>query len=90
MLLPTDSRSKVVGWYGQCSWVLCLLAQHYNRRRLTDKALALIDEAIEHTPTIVDFYSVKALIYKRAGSHCAPLRHGANNLHRTVRCIDRQ
>ncbi len=48
--------------------MLCLLAQHYNRRRLTEKALAHIDEAIEHTPTIIDLYSVKALIYKRAGS----------------------
>lgn len=35
------------------------LVQHYDRRGQHDIALAKIDEAIEHTPTAIDLYSVK-------------------------------
>ncbi|KAL8465768.1 hypothetical protein ACS0TY_035027 [Phlomoides rotata] len=40
-------------------WTLFYLAQHYDRRGQYDLALKKIDEAIEHTPTIIDLYSVK-------------------------------
>lgn len=33
--------------------------QHFDRRGQHDLALARIDEAIEHTPTVIDLYSVK-------------------------------
>ncbi|KAK1264505.1 hypothetical protein QJS04_geneDACA024425 [Acorus gramineus] len=48
-------------------WTLFLLAQHYDRRGQCDIALAKINEAIEHTPTVIDLYSVKSRILKHAG-----------------------
>lgn len=41
------------------------LLQHYDRCGQYDIALVKIDEAIEHTPTVIDLYSVKVylLIY---------------------------
>lgn len=35
------------------------LPQNYDRRGQIDIALAKIDEAIEHTPTVIDLYSIK-------------------------------
>ncbi|XP_062083607.1 N-terminal acetyltransferase A complex auxiliary subunit NAA15-like [Humulus lupulus] len=40
-------------------WTLFLLAQHYDRRGQYEIALSKIDEAIEHTPTVIDLYSGK-------------------------------
>ncbi|KAF8393317.1 hypothetical protein HHK36_021558 [Tetracentron sinense] len=48
-------------------WTLFLLAQHYDRRGQHDIAIAKIDEAIGHTPTVIDLYSVKGRILKHAG-----------------------
>ncbi|KAL9304484.1 hypothetical protein ACSQ67_021747 [Phaseolus vulgaris] len=48
-------------------WTLFLLAQHYDRRGQFEIALSKIDEAIEHTPTVIDLYSVKSRILKHAG-----------------------
>ncbi|XP_010249876.1 PREDICTED: N-alpha-acetyltransferase 16, NatA auxiliary subunit [Nelumbo nucifera] len=48
-------------------WTLFLLAQHYDRRGQFDIALTKIDEAIDHTPTVIDLYSVKGRILKHAG-----------------------
>ncbi|CAA7403072.1 unnamed protein product [Spirodela intermedia] len=48
-------------------WTLFLLAQHFDRRGQHDLALARIDEAIEHTPTVIDLYSAKGRILKHAG-----------------------
>ena len=45
-------------------WTLYLLAQHYDNKRDTVKALKLIDEAIEHTPTLVELYMTKGRIFK--------------------------
>ena len=36
-----------------------VLMQHYDRRGQYDMALSKIDEAIEHTPTVIDLYSAK-------------------------------
>lgn len=33
--------------------------QHYDRQGQYDIALAKIDQAIAHTPTVIDLYSVK-------------------------------
>lgn len=33
--------------------------QHYDRRGQYDIALSKIDEAIDHTPTVIDLYSAK-------------------------------
>ncbi|TPX36047.1 hypothetical protein SeLEV6574_g08124 [Synchytrium endobioticum] len=48
-------------------WVLYYLAQHFDYRGETARALDVINEAIEHTPTLVELYMVKARIYKHAG-----------------------
>ncbi|MBA0759073.1 hypothetical protein Gotri_022006 [Gossypium trilobum] len=48
-------------------WTLFFLAQHYDRRGQYDMALSKIDEAIQHTPTVIDLYSVKSWILKHAG-----------------------
>lgn len=48
-------------------WTLFLLAQHFDRRGQHEHALTKIDEAIEHTPTVIDLYSVKGRILKHSG-----------------------
>lgn len=52
-------------------WTLFLLAQHYDRRRNFGKAIDKIDEAISHTPTVIDLYLVKGRIFKHAGDLAA-------------------
>ncbi|KAJ4835421.1 N-alpha-acetyltransferase 15, NatA auxiliary subunit [Turnera subulata] len=64
-------------------WILFFLAQHYDRRRQYDLALSKIDEAIEHTPTVIDLYSVKSRILKHAGDLAA-----AAALADEARCMD--
>ncbi|CAL5210657.1 unnamed protein product [Lathyrus oleraceus] len=48
-------------------WTLFFLAQHYERRSQYAISLSKIDEAIKHTPTVIDLYSVKSRILKHAG-----------------------
>ncbi|EEF44685.1 NMDA receptor-regulated protein, putative [Ricinus communis] len=64
-------------------WTLFFLAQHYDRRGQYDIALTKIDEAIEHTPTVIDLYSVKSRILKHAGDLAA-----AAALADEARCMD--
>ncbi len=48
-------------------WALLFQAQHYDKLGQSEKAFALIDEAINHTPTAIDLYTHKAKFYKHAG-----------------------
>ncbi|XVF25039.1 hypothetical protein REPUB_Repub13aG0179400 [Reevesia pubescens] len=64
-------------------WTLFFLAQHYDRRGQYDVALSKIDEAIWHTPTVIDLYSVKSRILKHAGDLVA-----AASLADEARCMD--
>ncbi|CAI9114074.1 OLC1v1014696C2 [Oldenlandia corymbosa var. corymbosa] len=48
-------------------WTLFYLSQHFDRRGQHEIALEKIDEALEHTPTAIDAYSVKSRILKHAG-----------------------
>ncbi|XP_012073296.1 N-terminal acetyltransferase A complex auxiliary subunit NAA15 isoform X2 [Jatropha curcas] len=64
-------------------WTLFFLAQHYDRRGQYDLALTKIDEAIVHTPTVIDLYSVKSRILKHAGDLAA-----AAALADEARCMD--
>ncbi|CAH9092049.1 unnamed protein product [Cuscuta epithymum] len=64
-------------------WTLFYLAQHYDRRSLYDLALTKIDEAIKHTPTVIDLYLVKSRILKHAGDLAA-----AAALADEARCMD--
>lgn len=52
-------------------WILFYLAQHYDRCGQQDLALTKIDEAISHTPTVIDLYSAKSRILKHAGDLAA-------------------
>ena len=45
-------------------WMLYFVAQHFYFRRNFENALSYINQAIEHTPTVVDLYVLKAKIYK--------------------------
>ncbi|KAK8988644.1 hypothetical protein V6N11_030027 [Hibiscus sabdariffa] len=64
-------------------WIFFFLAQHYDRRGQYDVALSKIDEALQHTPTVIDLYSVKSRILKHAGDLVA-----AASLADEARCMD--
>mmetsp|Transcript_21228 Transcript_21228/g.50279 ORF Transcript_21228/g.50279 Transcript_21228/m.50279 type:complete len:845 (-) Transcript_21228:22-2556(-) len=48
-------------------WVMEFLANHNDRCGRTKEALALIEEAMAHTPTVIDLHLTKARILKHAG-----------------------
>lgn len=48
-------------------WLLYFTAQHFYFKRDFMSALRYLDKAIEHTPTVVELYVLKAKIYKHAG-----------------------
>ncbi|PHJ16935.1 tetratricopeptide repeat-containing protein [Cystoisospora suis] len=60
-----------------------LLAQHYDFLGWTEKALAVVEKAIKHTPTLVDLYLVKGRIYKHAGAYAK-----ACEWHEVARSLD--
>jgi len=55
-------------------WTIFLLAQHYDRVGDPIQAAKFISEAIEHTPTDVQLYMLKARIYKHAGDYTEAAR----------------
>ena len=44
-------------------WLYCFLSQHNLRLGQIDEALSFINKAIEHTPTVVELYLIKAKIF---------------------------
>ncbi|GJD10187.1 N-alpha-acetyltransferase 15, NatA auxiliary subunit [Galdieria sulphuraria] len=48
-------------------WSLYFLAQHFDMKADTEQALVCVNKAIEHTPTLIEAYSVKSKIFKHAG-----------------------
>ncbi|KAI3712036.1 hypothetical protein L1987_70585 [Smallanthus sonchifolius] len=86
-----ESLKKTGGYPGRSEkeppstllWTLFYLAQHYDRRAQYDMALAKIEEAMQHTPTVIDLYSVKSKILKHAGDFTA-----AAALADEARCMD--
>jgi len=48
-------------------WVLIFLSKLYDQEKNTEKALEYVNKAIEHTPTLVESYALKARIYKHSG-----------------------
>ncbi|XP_024979709.1 N-terminal acetyltransferase A complex auxiliary subunit NAA15-like isoform X2 [Cynara cardunculus var. scolymus] len=86
-----ESLKKTGGYPGRSGkeppstlmWTLFYLAQHYDRRARYDMGLAKIDEAMQHTPTVIDLYSVKSKILKHAGDFAA-----AAALADEARCMD--
>ncbi|EYU21564.1 hypothetical protein ABFS82_09G099700 [Erythranthe guttata] len=92
LILELEHSIKTTGGYPGRSekeppstlmWILFYLAQHYDRRGQYGIALTKIDEAIEHTPTVIDLYSVKSRILKHAGDPVA-----AAALADEARCMD--
>lgn len=49
-------------------WTFFITAQHLDLHGHGQEALQLIDEAITHTPTLIDLYMVKAKILKHGGN----------------------
>ncbi|XP_074602523.1 N-alpha-acetyltransferase 15/16 isoform X2 [Brevipalpus obovatus] len=49
-------------------WVNYFLAQHYDFLGDYDKALSYVNEALAHTPTLIELYLVKGKINKHAGN----------------------
>ena len=45
-------------------WTYFFIAQQYDQLRKTDRALEYIDKVLQHTPTLIEGYMVKAKIYK--------------------------
>lgn len=48
-------------------FVLMYLAEHHSYLDETEKALALLQKAIDHTPTLIELYIIKGEILKKAG-----------------------
>ena len=45
-------------------WLYYLTAQHYDKLGSTEKAQFYINKALEHTPTLIELYAIKAKICK--------------------------
>lgn len=58
-------------------WLLYYMAQHYDFLGDWKKALAIVDEAIEHTPTLIELFMLKGKIFKHVG-----------NMDMAVNCLD--
>merc|ERR1719431_378732 len=48
-------------------WTYYFLSQHYDLKGEYQMALDLVNAAIEHTPTLIELFSLKGKIYKHAG-----------------------
>lgn len=48
-------------------WTLYFLAQHHSHLGQHIRSIALLDEAISHTPTLPELHTCKARVLKRAG-----------------------
>ncbi|CAH1425556.1 unnamed protein product [Lactuca virosa] len=94
-----ESLKKTGGYPGKSEkeppstlmWTLFYLAQHYDRRGQYDVALVKIEEAMQHTPTVIDLYSVKVCLMKQI--HSKILKHAgdfaaAAALADEARCMD--
>lgn len=66
-------------------WTKYFLAQHYLHLDELEKASHQIDEAIDHSPTLVELYTIKARILKHKG-----LLQEASDVMEEGRCLDLQ
>ena len=48
-------------------WLLYFISYHYMWRRDFTNALEHVNKAIEHTPTLLELYTLKGKIYQKAG-----------------------
>ena len=49
-------------------WLLYYMAQHFDYKREFQKALDVINEAINHTPTLIELFMLKGKIFKHVGN----------------------
>ncbi|KAH6909609.1 NMDA receptor-regulated protein 1a [Coprinopsis sp. MPI-PUGE-AT-0042] len=66
-------------------WTLCFLAQHHSFLGRHQQALSVIDQAIEHTPTLPELHLTRGRILKRAGDY-----YGAATALNAARLLDGQ
>ncbi|KAJ2918957.1 hypothetical protein MD484_g1411, partial [Candolleomyces efflorescens] len=66
-------------------WTLYLLAQHHSFLGRHAKALSILDEALEHTPTLPELHTFKGRVLKRAGDY-----YGAAKSVNEARLLDGQ
>ena len=45
-------------------WLYYYLGQHYDYKKDYDAAIAIVEKAIEHTPTLIELFVLKGKIYK--------------------------
>jgi peptide alpha-N-acetyltransferase len=64
-------------------WLMYFIANHYLFARNVDEALKFVNKAIEHTPTLLDLYTLKGKIMQQAGN-----RTLAAKLHEDARVLD--
>ncbi|EGT47866.1 hypothetical protein CAEBREN_05652 [Caenorhabditis brenneri] len=75
--MDDEGYGKVIldGKPGECEppttalWLYVLAAYHFDRCQMSQLALNYIERAIQHTPTVVENYMIKARIYKHAGDY---------------------
>lgn len=65
--MESDENSKGSADPTRILWVIYYLAQHYDYLGNYRKALSLLDEAFEHTPTLIEFYVLQGRILKHLG-----------------------
>ena len=77
-------------------WVLYFLSQHYDFKKDHKRALALVNQAIEHTPTLIELFLLKGKIFKVRKICCfvllpngstTSLQH-IGNMEEAVACLD--
>jgi len=63
-----DSDSEVQEAPTCLLWTYYYLAQQYDYKGDYDSAIDLVNTAIEHTPTLIELFTLKGKIYKHAGN----------------------
>ncbi|KAL0482914.1 N-alpha-acetyltransferase 16, NatA auxiliary subunit [Acrasis kona] len=50
-------------------WTLTFMAHHHDKLSNHEKAMQYVNRAIEHTPTLIELYQLKAKLYKHVGAY---------------------
>ena len=70
-LEPNDSEAQDPTVY---LWLLYFLSYHFMFLRDIENALKFVNKAIEHTPTLIDLYTLKSKIMEKAGDRTEAAR----------------
>ena len=63
-------------------WAYYFLAQHFDYIGDIDKALEYVNMSLEHTPTLIELYTLKGKIYKV----CYLVQQSHHSVH-VIRCL---